>query len=310
MSEFNWKGVDLNLLVAFMALYETGSVTAAADRVFVSQSAMSHSLSRLRDLLKDKLFERKGHKMQPTERAEQVAPIVQQVLTQLQFEVFTVEEFYPDKYQGVCKIGLTDYAEQIFAPAIFDAINHSSPLAKVSFIHANRHNYQQLLSDENVDVIIGSFPSPDNQLVAEHLYTERHVCMYDPQQIELQEPFGVDQFVQYPHALVSPDGKLKTQVDAVIGEQGLARRVAVASRNFMTIRSLISGRQLMCIVPELMAKIQFEHQSLATTAPPLNVADFDISLLYRRDFASYEKNIWLRELVKVTLSEQLAQLKA
>lgn len=309
LSEFNWKSVDLNLLVAFMALYETGSVTAAAERVFVSQSAMSHSLAKLRELMQDRLFERKGHKMQPTERAEQVAPIVHQVLTQLQFEVFTAEEFCPEKYQGVCKIGFTDYAEQIFAPAIYDAINLVSPLAKVSFIHANRENYQQLLADEKVDVIIGSFPSPDNLFVAEYLYTEKHVCMFDPKAISLSQPLELEEFVQYPHALVSPDGKLKTQVDDMIGEQGMARRVSVASRNFLTIRNLISGRALICIVPELMAKIHFEHQSIATVAPPLAVSDFDISILYRKDFISYEKNSWLRELVKESLSQQLLQLR-
>ncbi|MGF1752796.1 LysR family transcriptional regulator [Vibrio makurazakiensis] len=309
MSEFNWKGVDLNLLVAFMAMYESGSVTAAAERVFVSQSAMSHSLAKLRELMQDNLFERKGHKMQPTERAEQVAPIVQQVLNQLQFEVFTSEEFCPDKYQGVCKIGLTDYAELIFAPAIYDAIVDSASKAKVSFIHANRENYQQLINDDKVDVIIGSFSLSDSNVVSEKIYTEKHVCMYDAQKITLHKPFSVEQFIQYPHALVSPDGKLQTQVDQMIGELGMSRRVSVASRNFLTVRNLISSRKLLCIVPELMAKIEFGNKSLSTIEPPLPIADFDISLFYKKDFASYEKNSWLRELVKTTISNQFIEQK-
>jgi len=307
VNEFNWKSIDLNLLVAFMALYETGSVTGAAERVFVSQSAMSHSLAKLRELMGDRLFERKGHKMQPTERADQVAPIIQKSLTQLQMSVFTTEEFNPTHYQGTCKIGLTDYAELIFAPILFDAISQVAPQSRVSFVHANRHNYQQLLTEENVDVMIGSFPALDSSLSAEKIYTEKHVCMFDPTKVSLSSPFRVEEFVQYPHALVSPDGHLKTQVDEMVGELGLNRRVAVASRNFLTIRHLIAGRALLCIVPELMAKIDLGETHLSSVEPPLPIADFDISLIYRKGVAHTEKNQWLRELVHDSISSVVEQ---
>ncbi len=79
MNEINWKAVDLNLLVAFSALMETKSVSLAANKLFVGQSAMSHSLARLRELLNDPLFERQGHKMIPTAKANQLYPMITQV---------------------------------------------------------------------------------------------------------------------------------------------------------------------------------------------------------------------------------------
>lgn len=67
--DIQWRNIDLNLLVTFSYLYRYRSVSLAAEKSFVSQSAMSHSLSRLRVLFDDPLFERKGHKMdQPSTR--------------------------------------------------------------------------------------------------------------------------------------------------------------------------------------------------------------------------------------------------
>ena len=305
MPDFNWKHIDLNLLVAFNALYETGSVSGAAEKVFISQSAMSHSLSRLRGLLKDRLFERRDHRMQPTEKARQIAPVVQQTLLHLQQSVFACDPFVPAKYQGVCRIGLTDYAEMLFAPALYDEISVSAPKAKISFIHVNRHNYQSLLNEEPLDVIIGSFPALDSQLVAEKIYTEHHVCLFDSKEVDIQLPLDLAQFVRYPQALVSPDGQLQTQVDSALAEQGIHRQVRVASRNFLTIRNLVTGRKLLCIVPQLMTRL--DCNTLSTAEPPIAVPDFDISLVYRKSQIADEKNRWLRELTSKLISQTIKQ---
>ncbi|MEF1231413.1 LysR family transcriptional regulator, partial [Vibrio fortis] len=117
MASFNWKGIDLNLLIALQALYKTNSVSRAAERCFVSQSAMSHSLQRLRKLFDDPLFERVGSRMEPTERAIELSHSVDLLLAQIQTDILRAKPFNPQTYDGVWKIGLTDYAEQMFGPS-------------------------------------------------------------------------------------------------------------------------------------------------------------------------------------------------
>lgn len=80
MADFNWKGIDLNLLIALQALHKTSSVSKAAERCYVSQSAMSHSLQRLRKLFDDPLFERVGSRMEATERAIELSSTVDALL--------------------------------------------------------------------------------------------------------------------------------------------------------------------------------------------------------------------------------------
>ncbi|EKG2504487.1 LysR family transcriptional regulator [Vibrio vulnificus] len=297
MDEINWKNIDLNLLVVFSYLYRYRSVSVAAEKSFVSQSAMSHSLNRLRGLFDDVLFVRKGHKMEPSERAHQVAPQIHQLLSVISGELLAKQPFSPQAFDGVCRIGMTDYAEFIFAPKLYDAIRLQAPKAQVSFINVNRNNYVSLIEQEKLDVVIGSIPTLDEQFESERLYTERHVCLCDGTQVDISA-MTVAKFAAIEQALVSPDGQLSTQVDKLLASQGLSRRVTVASRNFLTIRSLLSHRALIAIVPERMALAQGFDDRLTSFEPPIEVADFDISLVWHSATGNSEKGMWLREVIR------------
>lgn len=296
--DLQWRNIDLNLLVTFSYLYRYRSVSIAAEKSFVSQSAMSHSLARLRLLLDDPLFVRKGHRMDPTEHAHHIAPTISQLLDAITHNLLTKAHFDPTNYSGVCRIGLTDYAEFIFAPAIYDSIREQAPNAQISFINVNRSNYVALTEQEKLDLVIGSMPALDDEFESHYLYTEKHVCLADPRMLALKSELTKEVFAGIEQALVSPDGSLTTQVDKKLAEHGLSRRVTVASRNFLTIRSLLKQRRLIAIVPEKMALAEGFDDHLTTFEPPVPVADFDIAMLWHTSRNSEDKNVWLRELVQ------------
>lgn len=296
--DINWKSVDLNLLVAFSVLFDCQSVSVAADKMHVSQSAMSHSLARLRTLLGDPLYERHGHKMLPTERAMTIAPLVASLLNQITTELLSPQQFSPQQFQGVCRIGLTDYAEYIFAAKLFDAIKAQAPHAQVSLVNVNRSNYVRIEEEQKLDLIVGSFNQLDSRFSSQLLYTEQHVCMYDSAQVALSSPITMAEYSQVEHALVSPDGVLGSGIDKTLALHGLTRRVAVASSNFLTVRQLLSDRKLLAIVPEKMARISSGFSDRLTIAkPPIDVGDFDISMIWLTRHHGQEKSRWLRSLV-------------
>lgn len=295
--EIQWRNIDLNLLVTFSYLYRYRSVSLAAENSYVSQSAMSHSLSRLRLLFEDPLFERKGHKMEPTEHAHSVAPTVHQLLDSIARDLLTKSSFKPDDYSGVCRIGLTDYAEFIFAPRLYDEIHRLAPQAQISFINVDRSNYMQRTEQEKLDLVIGSMPLLSDDFASHYLYTEKHVCLCDKKVLQGKVKLSVEEFADIEQALVSPDGSLKTQVDQKLAEHGVNRRVTVASRNFLTIRNLLKQRELIAIVPEKMALAEGFSDDLITVKPPIAVADFDIAMVWHTSRNNDDKGIWLRQLV-------------
>ncbi|MCG7562984.1 LysR family transcriptional regulator [Pseudoalteromonas sp. McH1-42] len=301
-SDVPWRQVDLNLLVAFAYLYRCRSVSMAAEQGCVSQSAMSHALARLRRLLDDELFERKGHTMEPTEYAHQIAPLIEQLLDTVSDGLLHKKHFVPEQYEGVCRIGLTDYAELNFAPVIYDRIRTAAPHAQVSFVNVNRSNYMTLTEQEKLDLVIGSITEPDQAFSSQVLYTERHVCLVDPAVFTTELPMCMTTFAQTEHALVSPDGRLTTQVDQLLAMAGLTRRVTVASRNFLTIQRLLSQRRLVAIVPRKMAQLACEDAGLTYFEPPLRVPDFDIAMLWLSKRTGDDKNAWLRALVQTVLT--------
>ncbi|QFT10642.1 LysR family transcriptional regulator [Vibrio sp. THAF190c] len=304
MADFNWKGIDLNLLIALQALYKTNSVSKAAERCYVSQSAMSHSLQRLRKLFDDPLFERVGSRMQATDRAIELAVTVDALLSTIQSEVLMSKVFDVDTYQGTWKIGLTDYAEQMFGPSIFDYIKTESPNSQVVFFNVNRSNYQHVFEEAKLDLAIGSFGEVPSLYRTKHLYTEQHVCLYDSQILNVSDPISIEEFVAVEHALVSPNGALQTGVDAKLADAGVTRKVALSSSNFLTVKRLIRGRKILCIVPKLVARSESEvvEESLIAITPPIDVPDFDIQLLYRRGKIAEDKNKHLRSLVSNAVS--------
>lgn len=295
--EIQWRNIDLNLLVTFSYLYRYRSVSVAAENSFVSQSAMSHSLSRLRLLFEDPLFERKGHKMDPTEHAHKIAPTVHRLLDSIAKDLLTKSTFDPENYSGVCRIGLTDYAEFIFAPLLYDEIHRRAPEAQISFINVDRSNYIARTEQDKLDLVIGSMPVLDDNFDSLYLYTEKHVCLCDKQVLKGEQQLSLQAFAGIEQALVSPDGNLKTQVDQKLAEYGLSRKVTVASRNFLTIRHLLKHRDLIAIVPEKMALAEGFADGLVTMTPPVPVADFDISMLWHTSRTNDEKGIWLRKAV-------------
>lgn len=295
--EIQWRNIDLNLLVTFSYLYRYRSVSLAAENSYVSQSAMSHSLSRLRLLFDDPLFERKGHKMEPTEHAHSVAPTVHQLLDSIARDLLTKSSFKPDDYSGVCRIGLTDYAEFIFAPRLYDEIHRLAPQAQISFINVDRSNYMQRTEQEKLDLVIGSMPLLSDDFASQYLYTEKHVCLCDKKVLQGKGKLSITEFADIEQALVSPDGSLKTQVDQKLSEHGVSRRVTVASRNFLTIRNLLKQRELIAIVPEKMALAEGFSDDLVTVKPPIAVADFDIAMVWHTSRNNDDKGIWLRQLV-------------
>lgn len=296
--ELNWKNVDLNLLVAFNMLYQCQSVSLAAEKCFVSQSAMSHSLQRMRTLFDDPLFERVGHKMEPTQYALQIAPIVERLLSTVQNELLVKAHFSPEHYGDSWKIGLTDYAEQLYAPQLFDAIKLKSPHSQISFVNVNRSNYVEVSEQSSLDVIVGSIVDVTPHFHTELLYMEQHLCLFDSQVVEFKGSISFEEFISLEHALVSPDGKLASQLDCQLTKLGYQRRVAVSSRHFLTIKNLLEGRKLLSIVPARFAKRMQETSSLSVLHCPVEISDFPISLIYRKNIRNEEKNLWLRKVVK------------
>ena len=289
----NWRNVDLNLLIAFHYLYGCQSVSQAAQQAHVSQSAMSHSLAKLRTLFDDPLFYRRGHQMLPTEYAVTLAPKIKDILSHIDQELSHNHQFVPSQFNGQFKIGLTDYAEWLFAPAIYDHLRQLAPSAQILFHTINRDNYQTLFDKQRIDAAIVGFTPASTGFQRQTLYTEDHVVLFDSTTVDRQQLTSATGFAQLPHALVSPDGSVATKVDTILNDLGLTRQVTTTSASFMSISRMLQGRSIIATLPSRLAKALQQHHQLSYCKPPIEMDGFDVSLISEQHQHTTQKVQWL-----------------
>ena len=134
---------DLNLLISLQVMLEERNVSRAAERLFITQPAMSKTLSRLRAVFDDPLFTRSSHGMQPTPRAQQLARHLETVLHDIQ-QLVTSNPFRPETYQGEITVALSEYIGIGVLPQLMARLQFMAPGLTLKSITRVEHQLDQL----------------------------------------------------------------------------------------------------------------------------------------------------------------------
>ncbi len=309
MDDINWRGVDLNLLLTFNALMQCGSVSAASKQLHIGQPATSYNLKRLRELLNDPLFERQGNKMVPTLRANEIAPKVEQILAIFAQDILPADSFEPSNYEGKFIIGVSDYAEQIFGPELFDQLQSTAPLSKVLFKPVDNENCVTLLEEQDCDLCIGVFNQLPSNVNTTFLYREKHLCTFDNQVIKAPLPIPLEQYLATPQVIITANQQLTSQVDSTLAGIGVKRNVVLGTTRFLTIRRMLSGRNVLAVMAELVGRSELIDDQLTLCKPPIDIPDFDIEMVTLHRNSTHQRTQWLSTLVQTIIQKKVAELR-
>ena len=175
---FNLRSLDLNLLTVFEAIYELGTVSGAADRLALSQSAASHALARLRDACKDDLFVRARQGLSPTPAAQEMYPAIKQALDALRTTLAEASGFDPDTSQRRFRITIPHPMGPFHALALRAAIAAAAPSVVITFDTVSRPvDLEEGLRDGIVDVAIDWLPVQLDPFVNRKLFDDRLVLL-------------------------------------------------------------------------------------------------------------------------------------
>jgi DNA-binding transcriptional LysR family regulator len=199
----NLSRLDLNLLVAFDALLTERSVTRAAARIGLGQSAMSHNLARLRTLFGDELLTRGAEGMRPTPRALALADPVRITLAQIQAAVLQREAFDPSTADRAFRIGLADSIEVAVIPGLLARLRRIAPSVSLRLRSINRISVLEELDSGKLDLGIGVFDQGQMHHKRRLLYTDNFLCLFNPEQTHFSPPIALDDYLSVPHVLTS-----------------------------------------------------------------------------------------------------------
>jgi len=292
----NLGRLDLNLLVAFDALLTERSVTRAAARVGLGQSAMSHNLARLRTLFGDELFTRGGDGMRPTPRAIALADPIRLTLAQVQSAVLQREAFDPATAHRVFRIGLADSIEVAVVPALIERLQATAPGVELRLRSTNHMSILEELDGGNLDLGIGVFDQGQTHHKRRHLYTDSFLCLFSPEQLEFEPPISLQDYLRWPHVLTSL-GQARGAVDEALAKHKLRRSIIVTTPSFMAVPFVVRRARVITTMPSRLARYFSEAFGLATSPVPIELPSFTISLLWHASFDHDPGHLWLRQTV-------------
>ena len=269
MSDFDVRAINLNLLPALEALLAEGSVGGAARRVHVSQSAMSHSLKKLREVLGDPLFVPSGRRLVPTERAKAMRQQISTALDALADAVRPEEAFDPKTATRTFRIATVDYFELTTLPGLLAYLRAHAPHVQLEIERITPTHLSALAAGEiDLALVGGATPVPAG--VRRHvLYDDPFAVIVRPDHPAVGRKLDLPTYLGLGHVLVSVEGRRDGVVDRALEARGQARRVALRVPHFMSAPLAVLSSDWICTIARTVALEAHHRFGVRVLPPPL-----------------------------------------
>lgn len=298
----NIAAVNLNLLVAFDALFEELSVTRAARRAGVTQPAMSNTLSQLRALFGDALFTRHRTGLTPTARAKELAEPIRKGLGLLQ-GALTGHRFDPATSQRRFVIATSDYVELVLLPALLRRLQKQAPQVRLQLRPWGLHEAPAELARGEVDLMLGFYDKLPAHHYEQSLFDDEYVCVVRRHHPTVKNKLTLSQYLELSHVLVSalPDGQ--GSVDRALAALGKKRNVGARVSHFLTVPVLISQTDFVAALDRRVAVAFARPLGLKLFPPPLKLPKGTIGQVWHEQQNTDAGQRWLRALIADVAAE-------
>jgi DNA-binding transcriptional LysR family regulator len=298
-----FNGLDLNLLVVLDALLAERSITRAAERIHLSQSASSGALARLREFFKDELLVQVGHKMVLTPRAESLIDPVRNVLIQAEEIINYSPSFVPGLSSRNFRLMMSDYVATVVMPKVLRRLQALAPGATVELL-SNADSSIQALERGEVDFLIAPRQHISEIHPSEDLFSDGYVCVVWTENPKVSNRLTFDEYLALGH-VVARFGKSRTPaVDEWFFERfGHKRRIEVVAMSFNLLPQLVVGTTRVATMPESLARYYAEGLPVRILPTPSPIPQLNELIQWHRSRESDSATIWFRKLVKEACQE-------
>lgn len=297
MSVIDVRAINLNLLPALEALLVEGSVSAAARRVHVSQSAMSHSLARLRELLGDPLLAPLGRGLAPTPRAIQLRAALPAAFEALRRALEPPEPFDPRTSTRAFRVATVDYFELTTLPDVLAYLGKHAPLVRLEIERFSPATVPELvLGDVDLALIGASQAVAPSGLRRAEVYQDPFAVIARKGHPAIERRLDLATYTALGHVLVSVEGRRDGAVDRALGKLGATRRVALRVPHFMSAPLAVQRSDLICTIASSVAQRAHELFGLRVLAPPIELPPAKVVALWSQRHDEDPAQRWFRDL--------------
>lgn len=288
----NLRSVDLNLLVVLDALLSERHVTRAADRVGLSQPAMSSALKRLRHLMQDDLLIRTATGMEATPRALELIEPVRQLLRQAERLLESAADFDPASSSIRLRLRMSDVLAHLLMPALLRVFENEAPGVTLDIVHLSPVETIAALENDDLDLAVSMDLQHSTAIRAADLLDDRMVCVMADHHPLAKEPLVLERFLEQRHIKVSMSPTDGRYVDAALSNMGKARKVAVNVPHWLVVPHLLRHSSMVSVMSEHLARQAGD--GLISLELPFDSAHFNWSLYWHRRNDATPAQRWLR----------------
>lgn len=291
------RRIDLNLVVAFEAIYRCRNLTAAGCEIGLTQSAMSHALGRLRTSFADPLFVRSSGALQPTPVAEGIAPAFVEGLACIR-EGFDRRNFEPTTSARIFTVAMGGLGEALVLPRVVANARDHAPNVAFITVEVPGSELRDALAEGAVDVALGINERLGagcrEMAISENVYA----CLVRADHPRIRTRLTLRHFRECRHLLVKQEASSHhgAVVERALRQKSLGAQVALQVASFQSVGPLLAQGDLIAIVPAGLAKLLAPRWGLRVFEPPLALPRYTLSLYWHERYHRDPGNIWLRGL--------------
>ncbi len=282
-----YLNLDVRSLHTFLIIMETGSITAAANQLNITQSAVSHGVEKLRGIFQDQLFLRAGRGIKPTPRAEQLFKELKPLLANIS-ALTQSAEFNPAEANIRLTVAANDFQRDVVLPAFYNRVSKQVKSFSLDVIPSEVPP-TELLRNGDVDLVISPIPPDAPDILQKQLFTTTVACFYDSN--VRKPPKTEEDFLESNYiSLTFMAGRRRMGENPIM--QMIENKIIVRVSNFAGIASFIKGSELLAIVPEMLIKTSLADFS--KTEFPFDAPELKVYSLWHQRYQSDAEHRWLR----------------
>src|SRR5574338_366704 len=296
ISEMNQ--IDLNLVRVFVAIFETQSATAAAERLNITQPTVSYGLGKLREALADRLFVRDRRSLKPTPRAALLYPKFRDALTSIGNAIEETQNFDPETASRIFSIAMTDIGSLYFLPALEADFRDKAPRIGIEIRQVPVDEIVDQLASGKLDAAVGNLPSLGGQTRSTVIFRERYVCLMGKAHADAIGQLTMEKFLASRHVAVSSTYSGHRLAEDALQDLGISRRIVVRTPYYTALPQLIANSDLVVLLPSRIARIFASQTEVVALPAPMELTEFDVKMSWHPRHEANPALHWLLERIE------------
>lgn len=295
LSTSELRRLDLTLLLVFLGLVRHRKALDVAAELGLTQSAISQSLRRLRDIFGDELFLRRPHGMEPTATALALEAPVAAAVDALRGALGAARAFDPATATGLVRIAALDAEQAVLIPRLAARLRRLAPGLTLSVLPLGRGAAMEALTEGRADLVLGYVWDRPEAVSGAPLYEESFLVAGRPDALPRAPHISLDEYCAADHVLISPGGDLRGVVDGQLEAMGRSRRVVLGLPAFLPALAAVAASGALVTLPARVAQSFAPGFGLVTAETPIPVRTFPVSVFWHRRNDADPRTSWFRQ---------------